>query len=94
MLAWVALAQQKPAQAVETLERFSWHRDQPADIEKTLEWMALYVVALSRAGKDVRARTVAARLLALTEPEDYIRVYLDAGCPMKQSVRRASRNRS
>jgi LuxR family transcriptional regulator, maltose regulon positive regulatory protein len=87
LLAWVALAQQKPAQAVETLERFSWHRDQPADIEKTLEWMALYVVALSRAGKGARARTVAARLLALTEPEDYIRVYLDAGSPMKQILK-------
>jgi LuxR family maltose regulon positive regulatory protein len=87
LLARVALAQQKPAQAVETLERFSWHRDQPADIEKTLEWMALYVVALSDAGKVAQARTVAARLLAMTEPEDYIRVYLDAGSPIKQVLK-------
>jgi LuxR family transcriptional regulator, maltose regulon positive regulatory protein len=87
LLARVALAQKKPAQAVETLERFSWHRDQPADIEKTLEWMALYVVALFQAGKAERARTVAARLLAMTEPEDYIRVYLDAGPPMKQVLK-------
>jgi len=87
LLARVALAQQKPAQAVETLERFSWHRDQPADIEKTLEWMALYVVALFCAGKVAQARTVAARLLAMTEPEDYIRVYLDAGSPMKQALK-------
>jgi LuxR family maltose regulon positive regulatory protein len=87
LLARVALAQQKSAQAVETLERFSWHRDQPADIEKTLEWMALYVVALSHAGKVAQARTVAARLLTMTEPEDYIRVYLDAGSPMKQALK-------
>ena len=87
LLARVALAQQKSAQAVETLERFSWHRDQPADIEKTLEWMALYVVALSHAGKVAQARTVAARLLAMTEPEDYIRVYLDAGSSMKQALK-------
>jgi LuxR family maltose regulon positive regulatory protein len=84
LLARVALAQQKPAQAVETLERFSWHRDQPADIEKTLEWMALYVAALFQAGKAEQARTVAARLLVMTEPEDYIRVYLDAGPSIKQ----------
>jgi len=87
LLARVALAQQKPAQAVETLKRFSWHRDQLADIEKTLEWMALYMVALFQAGKAEQTRTVAARLLAMTEPEDYIRVYLDAGSPMKQVLK-------
>jgi LuxR family maltose regulon positive regulatory protein len=87
LLARVALAQQKPARALETLERFSWYRDQPADIEKTLEWMALYVVVLFQAGKAGQARTVAARLLAMTEPEDYIRVYLDAGSSMKQALK-------
>ena len=87
LLARVALAQQKPAQAVETLEHFSWHQDEPADIEKTLEWMALYVVALFQAGKAAQARTVAARLLAMTAPEDYIRVYLDADSPMKQALK-------
>jgi LuxR family maltose regulon positive regulatory protein len=87
LLARVALAQHKPAQAVETLERFSWHRDQPADIEKTLEWMALYVVALFQAGKAAQALTVAARLLAKTETEGYICVYLDAGSPMKQALK-------
>jgi LuxR family maltose regulon positive regulatory protein len=87
LLARVALAQQKPARAVETLERFSWHRDQPADIEKTLEWTALYLVALFQAGKVAQARTVAARLFAMTEPEDYIRVYLDTGPPMKQVLK-------
>jgi LuxR family maltose regulon positive regulatory protein len=87
LLARVALAQQKPAQAVETLERFSWHQDQPADIEKTLEWLALHVVSLFQAGKVAQARTAAARLLAMTEPEGYIRVYLDAGFPMKQALK-------
>ncbi|HZT99232.1 MAG TPA: LuxR C-terminal-related transcriptional regulator, partial [Ktedonobacteraceae bacterium] len=87
LLARVALAQQKSALAVETLERFSWHQDQPADIEKTLEWMALYVAALSHAGKIAQARTVVTRLLAMTEPEGYIRVYLDAGSSMKQALK-------
>lgn len=87
LLARVALAQQQPAQAIERLERFSWHQDQPADIEKTLEWMALYVVALFQAGKTEQARTVAARLLAMSEPEHYVRVYLDTGSPMKQVLK-------
>ncbi len=49
--------------------------------------MALYVVVLFQAGKAGQARTVAARLLAMTEPEDYIRVYLDAGSSMKQALK-------
>jgi LuxR family maltose regulon positive regulatory protein len=87
LLARVDLAQQKPAQAVETLERFSWHEEQPADIEKMLEWMVLDVVALFQAGRVGQARTVAARLLAMTEPEGYIRVYLDAGSSMQQFLK-------
>src|SRR5262245_31216077 len=34
------------------------------------------------AGQSAQARVIAARLLALTEPENDIRVYLDAGEPM------------
>ncbi|HCI79301.1 MAG TPA: LuxR family transcriptional regulator [Ktedonobacter sp.] len=86
LLAQVELAQQKPVRAVETLERFNWHQDQPADIEKTLEWMVLYTVALFQVGKLAQARTVAARLFTMTEPEGYIRVYLDAGPSMKQAL--------
>jgi LuxR family maltose regulon positive regulatory protein len=84
LLARVALAEQQYARAVETLERFSWHLDQPADIEKTLEWMALYAVALHHSGKRAHAARVATRLLTMTEPEGYVRVYLDAGEPMRQ----------
>jgi len=86
LLARVFLAQRQYAQAVETLERFREHLDQPADIEKTLEWMVLSVVALHHAGKRAQAASVAARLLALTEPEGYIRLYLDAGELMRQAL--------
>jgi ATP/maltotriose-dependent transcriptional regulator MalT len=82
----VLLAQQQYAQAVETLERFSRHLDQPEDVEKALEWMALYMVALHHAGKRAQAARVAARLFALTEPEGYIRLYLDTGEPMRQAL--------
>jgi LuxR family maltose regulon positive regulatory protein len=86
LLVRVSLAQQQYARAVETLEYFREHLEQPVDIEKTLEWMALYVVALHHADKRVQAAHVAARLRALTEPENYIRLYLDAGEPMREAL--------
>ncbi len=86
LLVRISLAQQQYAQAVETLERFREHLDQSADIEKTLEWMALYVVALYQAGKRAQAARVAAHLVQMTEPEGYIRLYLDAGEPMREAL--------
>ncbi len=86
LLVRVLLAQQQYARAVETLERFREHLDQLADIEKTLEWMALSVVALHHAGKRAQAVPVAARLLAMTDPEGYLRLYLDIGEPMRQAL--------
>jgi LuxR family maltose regulon positive regulatory protein len=86
LLVRVLLAQQQYARAVETLDRFREHLDQSADIEKTLEWMVLSVVALYHAGKRAQAVPVAARLLAMTEPEGYLRLYLDAGEPMRQAL--------
>jgi len=80
----VLLAQQQYALAVEQLQRWSQHLDRPGDIPTALEWMALSVVALHYADKREQAVRVATRLLALTEPEGSIRVYLDAGEPMKQ----------
>jgi LuxR family transcriptional regulator, maltose regulon positive regulatory protein len=80
----VYLAQQHYTEALEALERFSAHLDRPGDIERTIEFLALQVVALYQARKREQARPVVTRLLALTEPEDSVRVYLDAGEPMKQ----------
>jgi len=80
----VLLAQQQYTLAVEQLQRWSQHLDRPGDISTALEWMALSVVALHYADKREQAVRVAVRLLALTEPEGYIRVYQDAGEPMKQ----------
>jgi LuxR family maltose regulon positive regulatory protein len=84
MLVRVYLAQQQYARAGEMLEQFSKHLDQPGDLPTALEWMTLYVVAMHHGGKGEQVRSVAARLFALTEPGGSIRVYLDAGLPMKQ----------
>ncbi len=84
MLVRVSLAQHKYAQAIEMLERWSQYLDRPEDCETAIQFLALRVVALHQAGKVEQAAHVASRLLAMTEPEEYIRVYLDAGLPMKQ----------
>ena len=87
MLVRVSLAQQKSAQAIEMLERWSHHLNRPEDSETTIQFLALRVIALQQAGKSEQAAADAARLLQLSEPEGYIRVYLDAGAPMKHVLK-------
>ncbi|HZR43868.1 MAG TPA: LuxR C-terminal-related transcriptional regulator [Ktedonobacteraceae bacterium] len=87
MLVRVSLARQQYAEAIELLERFNQHLDQPGDIDTTIEFLALSVVALHQGKKREQVAHVAARLFALTEPEGYIRVYLDAGSPMQQALK-------
>lgn len=80
----VHLAQQQYTQALETLERWSRYLDRPGDGETTTQFLALLVVTLYRGEQRAQAARVAARLLALTEPEGNLRVYLDLGTPMKR----------
>jgi LuxR family maltose regulon positive regulatory protein len=80
----VFLAQQQYPQAIEALEHFRALLDRPADIETTIQFLALQVIALHDGGKQEQVQAVAARLLSLTEPEGNIRVFLDLGAPMKQ----------
>jgi LuxR family maltose regulon positive regulatory protein len=83
MLVRVYLADGQYPQALAALERFSAALDRPGDRDTVIHFLALRVVALHFCGDKPQARCVAARLLALTEPESYIRVYLDAGDPMR-----------
>jgi len=73
-------------EALELLERWRGHLDRPANIAATITFLAQYLVALYQAGKTEQAREIATRLFALTEPEDYLRVYLDEGEPMRQAL--------
>lgn len=83
ILVRVHLAQQRYDQAIEVLDRFREQLEQPGHTVNTLNALALSVVALHQAGKIDSARAVATRLLALTQAEGFLRVYLDAGEPMK-----------
>jgi LuxR family maltose regulon positive regulatory protein len=86
----VSLAQQQYLRAIEALERFSALLDRSGDIETTIAFLALQVVALHFGGKQEQVRAVAARLLQLSEPEGNMRVFLDLGEPMKQVLQAAS----
>ena len=82
----VYFAQQRWTEALELLERWSEHLDRPGNIRITITYLAQLLVALHQAGQRDQARVVAARLFALTEPEGYLRVYLDEGEPMRQAL--------
>jgi LuxR family maltose regulon positive regulatory protein len=82
----VYFAEHRFREAVELLDRFRSHLDRPANMAVTITYLAQSLVALHHAGQSERARLIAARLFALTEPEGYLRVYLDEGEPMRQAL--------
>jgi len=71
---------------VELLDSWRSHLDRPANIEITIIFLVQSLVALHQSDKSEQARVIAARLFALTEPEGYLRVYLDEGEPMRQAL--------
>jgi len=82
----VYFAELRWTEALELLERFSGGLNRPANFRITLTYLAQYMVALHHAGQSEQAHEVAARLFALTEPEGYLRVYLDEGEPMREAL--------
>src|SRR5947209_7430978 len=82
----VYFAEHRWREALELLDSWSLHLDRPANIESTILFLAQSLVALHQSDKSQQARAIAARLLALTEPEGYLRVYLDEGEPMRQAL--------
>jgi LuxR family maltose regulon positive regulatory protein len=86
MLVRVYCAQQHYTQAIDLLERFSGYFDRPGDFLATSTFLAVSAIALQRGGKGEQSRAVLTRLLQMTEPEGFIRVYLDEGEPMRQML--------
>jgi LuxR family maltose regulon positive regulatory protein len=82
----VYFAQHRFREAGELLDSFRGHLDRPANLAVTITSLSQSLVALHHAGKPEQARLIAARLFALTEPEGYLRVYLDEGEPMRQAL--------
>jgi LuxR family maltose regulon positive regulatory protein len=82
----VYFAEHRWQEAVALLDSFRGHLDRPANMAVTITYLSQSLVALHHAGQSERARLIAARLSALTEPEGYLRVYLDEGEPMRQAL--------
>jgi LuxR family maltose regulon positive regulatory protein len=82
----VYFAELRWTEAAALLERWHAHLDRPANIAITITYLAQFLVALHQVGKSEQACEIAARLLALTQPEGYLRVYLDEGEPMRQAL--------
>jgi LuxR family maltose regulon positive regulatory protein len=82
----VYFARQSFREALDLLEHWSRHLDRPANIEITILFLAQYLVALHQTGESEQAHVIGARLFALTEPEGYLRVYLDEGELMREAL--------
>jgi LuxR family maltose regulon positive regulatory protein len=82
----VYFAEHRFREALELLDSFRGHLDRPANLAVTITYLSQSLVALHHAGQSEQARMIAARLFALTEPEGYLRVYLDEGEPMRQAL--------
>jgi LuxR family transcriptional regulator, maltose regulon positive regulatory protein len=82
----IYFAEHRFREAVELLDGFREHLDRPVNMAVTISYLSQSLVALHHAGQSERARLIAARLFALTEPEGYLRVYLDEGEPMRQAL--------
>jgi LuxR family maltose regulon positive regulatory protein len=83
LLVWISLARQEHTGALAALQRFRAHLDHPGDVAITIDFLALYAIALHQAGDREQTRAIMARLLALTEPEGYLQVYLEKGDLMR-----------
>jgi LuxR family transcriptional regulator, maltose regulon positive regulatory protein len=82
----VYFAQLRFREALSLLERWSAYLDRPANIRITITYLVQLLVALHQTGESEQTRRIAARLFVLTEPESYIRVYLDEGEPMREAL--------
>jgi LuxR family maltose regulon positive regulatory protein len=83
----VYLAQQKYVPALRLLAALRSSAEQVARVGSIIGILALQVAALQGSGASQEVLDVLLDLLALTEPERHVRVFLDAGEPMKQALR-------
>ncbi|GLV54140.1 hypothetical protein KDH_09890 [Dictyobacter sp. S3.2.2.5] len=82
----VYFAQRRFREALNLLERWSGHLDRPDNVRITITYLTQLLVALHQADQHKQVRVIAERLFALTEPEGYLRVYLDEGEPMREAL--------
>lgn len=87
LLGRVQLALGQYAQTRDMIERFDTFLDWPDGSGDATQLLAQYLVALYHTEETAQARELLGTLLALTEPESQLRVYLDLGEPMRRTLR-------
>lgn len=85
-LARVSLARQHYPDALQLLRALLSSAEQVERVGSILAILALQVAALQASGARQEALRVLCRLLALAGPERHLRVFLDAGEPMRQAL--------
>jgi LuxR family transcriptional regulator, maltose regulon positive regulatory protein len=83
MLARLRLAQHRAVEAVGLLERLLAADEAAGRTGNTIAVLVLQALANFQAGNAEQAMRVLGRVLALAEPEGYVRVFVDEGPPMQ-----------
>ena len=89
-LARVLIAQRKVDEALRLLNRLGENAEAKGRIGILIEILVLQAMALQAKGDNVHALSVLEKGLALTEPEGYVRVFVDEGAPMAELLRQAA----
>lgn len=85
-LARVSLATRRYPKAMQMLSALLNEAEQVEREGSVVAILALQVAALYASGATQQAQIVLSRLLTLAEPEGYLRIFLDAGEPMRQAL--------
>ena len=88
LLARLSMAQDRPQQAVVLLDRLLQADETAERIGNAIQVLALKAIAHQASGDTEQAMAVLDRLLSLTEPEGYTRVFVDEGAVIQQLLSR------
>lgn len=88
VLVRVYIAQRQYERALAALDQFSGHLNRTGDRYTTLHFLALQVTAFEGAGHHASAHHALVRLFELTAEENHLRIFLDSGELMRESLQR------
>ncbi len=89
-LARLLLGQNELAKGLSLLERITTHARAGGRTPSVIETLALQALAQNKLGSMVGAMDAIASALELSEPEGYLRVFVDEGTPMRDLLRQAT----
>jgi LuxR family transcriptional regulator, maltose regulon positive regulatory protein len=84
LLARLNIAQDRTQRALTLLDRLLKADEAAGRLGNAMQILALKAIAHQASGDSKQAMTALERLLALTEPEGYIRIFVDEGAAMQQ----------